>query len=276
MDLEAYFSGLLDAKSPDLELDRQAWDRRADEVGRFSIDANDAALQTVLRHHRLAGERVLEISFGGGRHLAEFARRGARVSGVEISAGMLGHARARLQAEGLEAQLETLVHAPWETLELAAHGWEAAFDLVFLNMSPAISSAAMLRKALEATRAGLYLGSHAHREDSLLGELQDAFGMPRRRPGSRSAGDAYAIFNLLWQWGYFPGLAFEERSRSSAHAPDNILQRYASWLWRDGADEADLQRLRAALERRAVDGQVHSGSRSIIAHLYVDTRVRRR
>lgn len=75
MGLEAHFSGLLDAKGPDLELGPQAWDRRANEVGGFSIDADDAVLHTVLRHHRLAGERVLEINFGGGRHLAELARR---------------------------------------------------------------------------------------------------------------------------------------------------------------------------------------------------------
>ena len=275
MNLQHYFAGLLDSHQPDLALSEQTWDRRADEVSRFTVSATDVALQTVLQHHELSGQAVLEISFGGGRHLLEFARRGARVSGVEISANMLRHTQQKLQAAGLAGQADVLLHSSWEAVDLYQLGWEEAFDLVFLYMSPALSGTAMLRKALATSRSGFYVCSYAHREDSLLGELQDELGLPRRPVGSKSADGLYNLFNLLYQWGYFPQLAFEERSSLSSHDPDYILQRYASWLWRDGASDEQCQQLLQLLRERAEGGKVSSRSRDLVGHLYLDKQMRR-
>ena len=230
MNLKDYFTALLNKQTIDLDSSQQTWDRRADEVSHFTVQAKDVALQKVLQRHSLADASVLEISFGGGRHLLELAQQGARVSGVEISAKMLKQTQEKLQQAGLQGQLGQLVHSSWEELQLAEHGWLEAFTLVFLYMSPAISSTTMLRKALDASHAGLYMALYAYREDSLLSELQDELNLSRRRIGSKSADDVYTIFNLLYQWGYFPEVEFEERSKSSSYAPDYILQRYASWL----------------------------------------------
>lgn len=275
MNLEQHFAGLLNSHQPDLALSEQTWDRRADEVSKFTVSETDMALQTVLQHHELGGQKVLEISFGGGRHLLEFARRGAWVSGVEISANMLRHTQQKLQEAGLAGQADVLLHSSWEAVDLQLQGWEEAFDLVFLYMSPALSGTDMLRKALAASRNGLYVCSYAHREDSLLGELQDELGLERRPVGSKSANGLYNLFNLLYQWGYFPQLAFEERSSTSRHDPDYILQRYASWLWRDGATEEQCQQLLALLREKSENGKVSSRSRDLVGHLYLDKRIRR-
>lgn len=233
------------------------------------------ALQNILQRHSLADVSVLEISFGGGRHLLEFAQQGARVSGVEISAKMLKHTQEKLQQAGLQEQVGQLVHSSWEELQLAEHGWLEAFALVFLYMSPAISSTAMLRKALDASHAGLSMALYAYREDSLLSQLQDAFNLPRRRMSSNSADDVYNIFNLLYQWGYFPEVKCEGSSQTNSYAPDYNLQRYASWLWRDEVNADKTQQLLSILQARAVDGQVSTTSRDIVGHLYVDKRVKR-
>lgn len=275
MNLEQHFAGLLNSHQPDLALSEQTWDRRADEVSKFTVSEADVALQTVLQHHELDGQAVLEISFGGGRHLLEFARRGARISGVEISANMLRHTQQKLEAAGLSGQVDSLLHSSWEALDLQQQGWEEAFDLVFLYMSPALSGTDMLRKALAASRNGFYVCSYAHREDSLLGELQDKLGLERRPVGSKSADGLYNLFNLLYQWGYFPQLSFEERSSTSRHDPDYILQRYASWLWRDGATDEQCQQLLALLKEKSEDGKVVSRSRDLVGHLYLDKRMRR-
>lgn len=275
MNLEQYFTGLLDSHQPDLALSERTWDRRADEVSCFTVFESDLALQTVLQHHELTGQSVLEISFGGGRHLLEFARRGARVSGVEISAKMLRHTQQKLQAAGLIGQADVLLYAPWEAVDLEEHGWKGAFDLVFLYMSPALSGTAMLRKALAASRNGFYVCSYVHREDSLLGALQDELGLPRRPVGRKTADSLYNLFNLLYQWGYFPQLSFEERNSTSSYEPDDILQRYASWLWRKGANSEQLQQLLQLLRKRAEAGKVSSRSRDLVGHLYLDKRLRR-
>jgi hypothetical protein len=171
--------------------------------------------------------------------------------------------------------VDSLLHSSWEELQLTEQGWQGAFDLVFMYMSPAISSAAMLQKALDASRVGLYMSLYAHREDSLLGELQDKFGLKRCSVGSRGADDIYNIFNLLFAWGYFPELEFEEISKTSSHSPEYILQRYASWLWADQVDDDSCSKLLTVLQDKSVDGLVSTRSRDVVGHLYLDKRIRR-
>lgn len=274
IDLNAWFSHQLDAQDPDLHYSEQLWDRRAAEVSSFTVSADDLALQTLQQRLQLKGSRVLEISFGGGRHLLEFARHGARISGVEISANMIAHTRDKLRQLDPPLQDSELIQSAWENVDLAHLGWEQAFDLVFLYMSPAISSTAMLRKVLNASRSHVYLALYCDRSDSLLSELQDEFGLERRSVGSKGADDLYTLFNLLYQWGHFPELRFEERVKTSAHPPARILERYVSWLWREQADDSKREQLRAALERRANNKLVSTQSRDIVGHLLLDTRLR--
>jgi len=48
------------------------------------------------------GDRLLDIGCGTGRHSLELARRGYRMTGVDISAGMLAQAQEAAAAEGLQ------------------------------------------------------------------------------------------------------------------------------------------------------------------------------
>lgn len=51
-----------------------------------------------------AGDRILDLGCGAGRHSIEFARRGLAVVGIDISAAMLKHARERTEAQGLAVE----------------------------------------------------------------------------------------------------------------------------------------------------------------------------
>ena len=50
------------------------------------------------------GDALLDLGCGAGRHAIEFALRGLRVAGVDISEPMLRHARARAKAASVEVQ----------------------------------------------------------------------------------------------------------------------------------------------------------------------------
>ncbi|GAA3098091.1 SAM-dependent methyltransferase [Streptosporangium carneum] len=51
------------------------------------------------------GSRVLDVACGSGRHALELARRGCRVTGLDVSAEALAHARAAAAGERLELDL---------------------------------------------------------------------------------------------------------------------------------------------------------------------------
>ncbi|MFI6532534.1 SAM-dependent methyltransferase [Nonomuraea sp. NPDC050547] len=51
------------------------------------------------------GSRVLDVPCGSGRHALELARRGCRVTGLDVSAEAVAHARAAAEAEGLDLDL---------------------------------------------------------------------------------------------------------------------------------------------------------------------------
>ena len=73
-----------------------------------------------------AGEKVLEIGGGLGTDLSMFARHGALVTDVDLSAGHLAHAKENFALRGLKGEF---VHHDAETLPFP----DNTFDLVYSN-----------------------------------------------------------------------------------------------------------------------------------------------
>ena len=72
------------------------------------------------------GKRVLDVGCGAGTDLVRFARAGAIVSGVDLSAAAVDLARANVAQQGLEADIREAdaAHLPYP---------DATFDLVFAH-----------------------------------------------------------------------------------------------------------------------------------------------
>src|SRR5690348_18263129 len=58
------------------------------------------------------GLRVLDVGCGAGRHAAALEQAGARVTGLDLSMCLLGHAREVTQAPLLRADMRTLPVRP--------------------------------------------------------------------------------------------------------------------------------------------------------------------
>ena len=80
----------------------------------------------VMEFDRHAGQRVLEIGGGMGTDLAQFARHGALVTDLDLSAGHLALAQENFRLRGLPG---TFLHHDAETLPFP----DASFDVVYSN-----------------------------------------------------------------------------------------------------------------------------------------------
>jgi len=93
--------------------------------------------------------RLLDLGCGTGRHPAHFARLGWRVTGLDLSPHMLARARARLEKEGLAADL-----VEGDLCDLDRFG-DASFDAAIAMFSTLgiLATPALRRRALaEAAR----------------------------------------------------------------------------------------------------------------------------
>lgn len=87
-------------------------------------DLNPARLDYIEAHAGLAGQRVLDVGCGGGLLAEGMARRGARVTGIDLARGALEVARLHALEAGIEVEYR---EAPVESLAAEQPG---AFDLV--------------------------------------------------------------------------------------------------------------------------------------------------
>lgn len=81
----------------------QAYDEFTGDPYSFASLIERPALEALLGD--LTGQTVLDLGCGTGRYTMLLAERGARVTGIDISAAMLEMARARAQASGLPVRL---------------------------------------------------------------------------------------------------------------------------------------------------------------------------
>ena len=95
-----------------------------------------------------AGERVLDLACGAGRHAAELERLGARVVGLDLSPSMLRRARQRARAP--------LVRGDMRALPFAAGGFAVAVNLFtsFGYFRDDAEHHLVVRQVAEALRSG--------------------------------------------------------------------------------------------------------------------------
>jgi SAM-dependent methyltransferase len=103
------------------------------------------------------GSSILDVGCGTGRHAVEFARRGFRVTGVDISAGMLAQARTAAEQAGVNVkwiQSDAALALPEGPFDHAVCLCEGAFGLLGGGEDPYEHEAAILGNINRALRSG--------------------------------------------------------------------------------------------------------------------------
>lgn len=103
------------------------------------------------------GTEVLDLGCGTGRHSIELARRGCRVTGVDLSQGMLREARRAADAAGVGvewAKADATSYRSPHPFDVVVCLCEGAFCLLGMADDPETHDPAILRTAFEALRPG--------------------------------------------------------------------------------------------------------------------------
>jgi SAM-dependent methyltransferase len=221
------------------------------------------------------GARVIDSGAGAGGAALELARRGARVTAVDMSAGMAARIKARAAAAGLP--LDVLV-MDGQRLLLPDASFDAALSVFGVILYPgAAAGLAELRRVVKPggrialvtwTEPEAYELVHELRAAaaSVLGELPVSVLPPQLRFKDR------AQFQALFEMAGLSGVAIDAVAASlkapSAHwLSDRVAfaPGMAAMLASFGPHEAEvLAAFRARLARRFGDGAVELSARAFI------------
>jgi len=118
-----------------------------------------------------AGARVLDVPCGNARHAIELARRGYRVTGVDLSVEFLEHARRNTEAAGVEVEL---IRADMRALPDSGP-YEAAycFGNSFGYLDPAAAEAFLKSIAARLDPGGRLLLETGMVAESILPQLRE-------------------------------------------------------------------------------------------------------
>ena len=235
----------------------QSWEAglRCDEERKKRSDNRIAAAAAFLRSHGLLGAdcEAIDIGCGPGRFVAEFAKTAKYVVGTDLSPKMIDYAAEFAREQGLKNT--SFIACDFKQADIDQYGWRERFDLVFMSITPAVSNFAGLEKAMSMSRGWCFNGSFLSGHDELL-ELvsKQVFG---REPVPRWNGrTSYALFNLLWLYGWHPYVTYYTEESKVQYVPDRALA--VSLAENLGIDRDDQERIekiyRFMMEKAEKDG----------------------
>lgn len=152
------------------------------------------------------GVRVLDVGCGTGTWALAFAKRGAEVVGLDFSNAMAKRMREETPPE-LRDKI-TVLEADWRRIDLEEAKLAKAFDLVFANMTPAVSGPEMFLKLMEASREWCFFAGWAGRRNEPL--LEGLWLHITGREKKQSASDIIIPFNLVYAMGFSPCLELHD------------------------------------------------------------------
>ncbi|AHJ14127.1 class I SAM-dependent methyltransferase [Sulfurospirillum multivorans] len=150
------------------------WDNMAKRYPRFndismSKDVNHIINWCQNRNVSFEGASILDIGAGTGTIAIPLAQKGAHVTAMDISEGMLAALNEDAKEQGVSLQMHTH-QSDWDSFPLSQQ-----YDIVIASMTPAISDLQKIDKMLGATKGlGIYVGWGKYRINKLVEALVKA------------------------------------------------------------------------------------------------------
>lgn len=180
-----------------------SYDRGSDEVACRRIDKVIDLFQR--NDLNLEGMEILDIGCGTGLLATALARKGARVTAVDFSQGMLDRCRENIPKE-LKNRVKLLC-MDWQRADIEALGWRQRFDLTIAFMSPAVSTPHALDKMMATSKTACAMrGWGGKRHHPILDDLWERI---MGKPLDDKPQSLMVKFNLLVAMGFFPELSWD-------------------------------------------------------------------
>ncbi|TVR91797.1 MAG: class I SAM-dependent methyltransferase [Spirochaetaceae bacterium] len=237
------------------------WNKRAPQFRRNTTgEAGAGRVAEVFawlsaRGLELSGLSVLDVGAGPGSFTAPLALAGAQVTAIDASPTMIELLHEEMRSAGFSQASSggrpaapaksgdyTAFTAAWEDLVPSEHDWQAAFDLVFVSMCPALSDIDSLQKALSCSRAYLYINAFAGKRESHA--LYEIWRLLEGTEPPSTPDDAFFLSNLLHTLGY----NFELTIYSSSYEEEMTIEEAGPLLtrsiqrWKPSCSQAELER----------------------------------
>ena len=226
------------------------YDKNFDEEAKRRIEGLIDSLEK--RGLFSSGMRVLDIGCGTGRLAIAMAGRGAEITALDFSQGMLDKLEENCPGK-LERQI-TAVRDDWTALDIEQKGWKSAFDLVVAQMTPALRKPEGLEKLIAASRENCYLKAWAEKRRSMI--LDDIWRMFAKEEPTRSQAPFLFMLNALFACGYYPDIEFQSVEWDREQSIDDLQEQYISYATgMFDTDETEIRhRIAGYLEKKADNG----------------------
>jgi len=190
-----------------MELPLSFWDNMAKHYPHYNDVSMSDDVQRVLQWCASKGivfnnMSILDIGCGTGTIAIPLALKGAKVTAIDLSTGMLDILKEDAETLDLEHPITTH-QSGWETFNTPQ-----TYDIVMASMTPAISNEQHIDKMLETSHAiGIYVGWGAYRRNQLVDALMIAHQVPEKTAtGCVKAAQFMNILkqrNISFEFNYF-------------------------------------------------------------------------
>ncbi|MEK3884021.1 class I SAM-dependent methyltransferase [Paenibacillus sp. PL2-23] len=168
---------------------------------------------------------ILDIGAASGVFTVPFAERGARITAVESSPPLVELLRKNTSPF---AEQVNIVPMPFEEIDVAEHGWEKAFDLVFVSMSPVVYNWPSVEKLLQCSRNYCYISMPVVPSQHSL--VEEIWPLVTGRAYQTILSEMGYLLHLLYLKGYSYESLITKEEKTKEISSAAALQEAMTWL----------------------------------------------
>jgi len=247
----------------DLLETQKFWDIRAEEYNENDQKEKFNLIEYLISKGAINKEyNILDVGCGTGKYLVEFAKISKNVTGIDISPNMISYTKKNTESMNLSNVRFKVIS--WQSLDVNEFNWNKKFDLVFSNMSPAITSKETLIKMIETSKKYCFMSGFVYRKDKVRDELsRRIIGEKYNKSVQKSI---YCAFNILWNMGIYPEITYKDVVWANRMSNETAIEMYTIMLQKMAKkDDCIKEKIKVYIDEISCNGKIEEIIKAKIA-----------